>query len=115
MNPSVSLTSDSQKPPFRGGDVRRRLDDHRIDVSRKGRWRPKQAGEPALDSGQVLRAAVPVQFVHGAYGRGGGEHDDSVRDSPPVRRLDPCRRQPFEPIGFREDRGGGDDHGRGMR
>ncbi len=66
MNPSVSLTSDSQKPPFRGADVRRRLDDHRIDVSRKGRWRAKQAGEPALDSGEVLRAAAPVQFVHRA-------------------------------------------------
>ena len=91
------------------------LHHHRIDPGWHWRGRAEKAGKPAFRRREIPDAAVLVQRIRGGRRGRGGKHDDPARERRPGGRLDGDRGELFEPIGFRENGGWGDDQRRRVR
>ena len=106
------LDQRAQEAALGRADVGRRLHDHRINLSRNWRRRAEKAGKSAFRRLEVPHAAVLVQRIRSG-GRGHrGKNDDPARERRPGGRLDRDRGEPFEPVGFRENGGWGEDQRR---
>src|SRR5262249_11918631 len=109
------LHNPTQQASFRNANIFGRRHDHRVDRARSRRRRTEPTCQPILDSRHLVRCVFRAQHCEGIRHGRRSERDDAVLYCQPGGRFNRRRRQPFEPIGFGEDRCRSNNQRRGLR